>query len=380
MKTFNLGKMHEATQLTRAGRLNEALAVLQAATMDTTGAPASSRILIDGEILSKWDQPIKRATDVPELLRPFEGATLPGSPRQAFRPEDTAPAEGRYISRTYSNSEGTRAYKLYTPKNCDDGPSPLIVMLHGCTQSADDFAVGTRMNFVAEAHGCFVVYPEQPQAANASKCWNWFRLADQARERGEPSLVAGITREVMNDYDIDQTRIYIAGLSAGGAFAAIMGEAYPDLYTAVGVHSGLACGSAHDVTSAFAAMRGGANKVAIQAAAQAKPTIVFHGDKDSTVHPCNGANVIARVASNKSFAVRTERLSTADGMRFSHSAYRDASGASILELWELHGAGHSWSGGSKVGSFTNEKGPDASKEMVRFFLQHRQSPGQSANY
>jgi poly(hydroxyalkanoate) depolymerase family esterase len=233
------------------------------------------------------------------------------------------------------------------------------------------------MNFVAEARGCFVVYPEQPQAANASKCWNWFRLGDQARGRGEPSLIAGITREVVEEHGIDRARIYVAGLSAGGAAAAIMGEVYSDLYAAVGVHSGLACGSAHDVASAFTAMRGGGNKIISRAPPLlAKPTIVFHGDKDATVHPCNGAKVIARVAAEANFQTQTVRKSSPTGDSFSHTVHRDASGVGILELWELHGAGHCWSGGSPAGSFTSPDGPDASNEMLRFFLEHRLSPPQ----
>ena len=251
MKTFDLGKMHEATLLTRAGRLNEALAVLQAAT-GATMARHSTPEIIEGEIVSDQETPIEFPRVAPHLLRAFDGSKLPGARRRALQIADVAPEEGRYISGSFSNSEGTRSFKLYIPAVRDAGARPLIIMLHGCTQSADDFAAGTRMNFAAEADGCFVVYPEQPQAANASKCWNWFRPGDQTRGRGEPSLIAGITQQVVQDYDIDQARIYVAGLSAGAAAAAIMGEVYPDLYAAVGVHSGLACGSAHDITSALA--------------------------------------------------------------------------------------------------------------------------------
>jgi poly(hydroxyalkanoate) depolymerase family esterase len=374
MKTFDLEKMREATRLTRAGRLNDALAVLQVATMGVTTASRSTLEVIDGEIVSDQEVPIELSAVVPRLLRPFGEAKLPGARRPALQMPDIAPEGGRYISGSFSNSEGTRCYRLYIPTNRDSGPRPLIVMLHGCTQSADDFAAGTRMNFAAEAQGCFVVYPEQPQAANASKCWNWFRLGDQVRGRGEPSLIAGITRQVVEMHDIDQARIYVAGLSAGGAAAAIMGEAYSDLYAAVGVHSGLACGSAHDVTSAFTAMRGGGGDINGRAQGPAKPTIVFHGDKDATVHPCNGAKVIARVAADANFKTQTVHKRLPTGHKFSHTVHRDASELGVLELWELHGAGHSWSGGSQAGSFTSVDGPDASKEMLRFFLQHRLPP------
>lgn len=311
---------------------------------------------------------------VPNLRHPFDGMKLPSSRRHELRPQDTRPAAGQYVDGSFANSEGTRAYKLYIPSIRDAGPRPLIVMLHGCTQSADDFAAGTRMNFVAEARGCFVVYPEQSQAANASKCWNWFRPGDQARGRGEPSMIAGITHEIVETHDIDRARIYVAGLSAGGAAAAIMGEVYSDLYAAVGVHSGLACGSAHDVASAFTAMRGTRNLSTTRAALPAKPTIVFHGDSDATVHPCNGAKVISRIAVDAKLKTQTVRKSSPSGTSFSHTVHRDVSGLSVLELWELHGAGHSWSGGSPAGSFTSADGPDASKEMLSFFLKHRLSP------
>jgi poly(hydroxyalkanoate) depolymerase family esterase len=216
-------------------------------------------------------------------------------------------------------------------------------MLHGCAQSADDFAAGTRMNFAAEGRGCFVVYPEQPQTANASKCWNWFRSSDQSRDRGEPALIAGITRKVMKDHLIDPQRVYVAGLSAGGAAAAIMGEAYPDLYAAIGVHSGLACGSARDLPFAFAAMRGQASLKSLDAPrtnSRVMPTIVFHGDQDKTVHPCNGTRVIAQAGSDEKFSGTTVRKQTASGTTYSHSVKRDADGQSVLELWELHGGGH----------------------------------------
>ncbi len=204
-------------------------------------------------------------------------------------------------------------------------------MLHGCLQSADDFAAGTRMNFAAEESSCFVVYPEQPAAANASKCWNWFKQSDQRRGRGEPALIAGITRQIMNDYRIDARRIYIAGLSAGGAAAATMGETYPDLYAAVGVHSGLACGAARDLPSAFAAMSGHgpvrANPSGVHTRRrQALPTIVFHGDRDTTVHPRNGTEVIARANTGEHSDASVEREMASSGRRYTRSIQRDAEG------------------------------------------------------
>jgi poly(hydroxyalkanoate) depolymerase family esterase len=379
MRHLDRAHMLEAARLTQAGRLAEATALLQRALGGDTGAtsptPDTSSMLhmplIAGAAIVS--EPASARASVPTPLD--WKAKLPGQLGRRVQPSDIAPSAGRYLSGSYSNAAGSRSYKLYIPSRQDDLPRPLIVMLHGCMQSADDFAAGTRMNFAAEQFGCFVVYPEQPQAANASKCWNWFRAGDQTRDRGEPALIAGITRQIMKDHNIDPSRVYVAGLSAGGAAAAIMGEAYPELYAAVGVHSGLACGSAQDLPSAFKAMRGQATPQSVDGirGMVPKPTIVFHGDQDSTVHPSNGSKVITRANGDAQLRAATARKTADSGHHYSHTVRHDAEGRSIIELWELHGAGHAWSGGSPAGSFTNPNGPDATQEMLRFFLDHRRS-------
>ncbi|MGY8524397.1 extracellular catalytic domain type 1 short-chain-length polyhydroxyalkanoate depolymerase [Paracidovorax citrulli] len=285
-----------------------------------------------------------------------------------------AQAIGHFSEHTYSNHAGQRAYKVYTPAS---RPSierlPLIVMLHGCTQDADDFAAGTRMNALADKLGFIVVYPIQPATANPSKCWNWFRPGDQKTGHGEPSIIAGITREVIDRHRVDPNRVYVAGLSAGGAMAAVMIQSYPDLFAAAGVHSGLPAGCAHDLPSALAAMKGGkgvgpSRRGVVPPAKPVRPLIVFHGDADHTVCQSNGARLIEPYRQT-SQGKRTERNSPGAGRAYTHEKSTSAGGVDG-EYWLIHGAGHAWAGGDLDGSYTDPKGPDASAEMLRFFLAH----------
>ena len=395
----------EATRLTRAGQLAEATALLQRMLRSGSAAETGARPFGPENAIDVTPQrpepphhrpapglereaeaapaasaasPLARPR-LPQALRDLvgrfgRGAELrgPASPARAHGP-DVLPPGGRFLTASYSAEAGTRAYKLYVPSGYRGQPLPLIVMLHGCTQSADDFAAGTRMNAVAEEHACFVAYPEQAQSANSSRCWNWFNPADQQRAAGEPSLIAGLTRQVMRDYAIDARRIYVAGLSAGGAAAAILGDAYPDLYAAIGVHSGLACGAARDLPSAFAAMRQGGAASFRQDGGDRPPAIVFHGDSDATVHPRN-AEQVARQFHPDDGAPSLQRLTDGGrapgGRAYTRTRHLDAEGRTAMEVWLVHGAGHAWAGGSAAGSFTDPEGPDATREMVRFLLQH----------
>jgi poly(hydroxyalkanoate) depolymerase family esterase len=432
-------KMVEATRLTRAGRLIEATALLQRmlraeprpdmtiGTADDTAHAGGEALIIDAAAKSEeTDRPPSSVGNSRTACPPFAGAATTAQPNifrrlgallRAGRPgaglglpglvqpapartSDIVPAGGKFIEAKYSNPAGTRAYKLYIPSGYRGQACPLVVMLHGCTQSPDDFAAGTRMNLIAEEQTCLVVYPAQVSEANAAKCWNWFRASDQRRGQGEPSLIAGITRQVMRLYSVDPRRVYIAGLSAGAAAAAVMGATYPDLYAAIGVHSGLAWGAASDLPSAFSAMRQGDSRHVdlrqgdlqhddlrhgdLPASSRsgdistvlerwsAVPTIVFHGDRDNIVHPRNGDHVIAQKRTT-SLQKKVHRARVPGGHAYTRTIHTDASGRAILEHWVIHGAGHAWSGGSPAGSYTDPQGPDAAREMLRFFLDHSNS-------
>ena len=299
--------------------------------------------------------------------------TQPGAQAPGDRGPGHASLPGQFTSHDFSNQAGTRTYKLYVPSGhapASGRPAPLVVMLHGCTQSPDDFAAGTRMNELAEQHGFLVAYPAQAANANGSKCWNWFRAEDQARDRGEPSIIAGITREIATRHGVDTRRIYVAGLSAGAAMAVILGATYPELYSAVGAHSGLAYGAARDMPSAFGAMKSGTSR-GHTLARQSVPTIVFHGDGDHTVDAKNGAAIVEQALAGRPEArlhTSVESGKSAAGRAHRRTVHADAAGHAVVEDWVLHGGAHAWSGGSPAGSFTDAAGPDASAEMVRFFL------------
>jgi len=280
------------------------------------------------------------------------------------RPPPPVASGARYETRVHTGPAGQRSCKLYIPSKYAGQPVPLLVMLHGCGQSPDDFALGTRMNELAEEQVFVVAYPEQARSANVSKCWNWFREDDQKRGQGEPSLIAGIAREIMGNLRIDPARVYVAGLSAGGSAAAVLGATYPDLFKGVGVHSGLACGAARDLPTALIAMKTGAPSPRRFGGV---PTIVFHGDDDKTVHPANGDAVIAQAKTGDAGPRVDGGL--CGGLRYTRLVYADDSGLPMQEHWILHGAGHAWSGGNESGSFTDPRGPDASREMMRFFRQ-----------
>lgn len=361
-----LASMHEAMHLLQTAGPMEATAVIQRALRNPTPAATApaERAPMPAQVV-QWLLTDNTSQARPEVPKPAPAATP--------RPTPQAAAPGHFSRHTFANQAGQRSYKLYVPAGDTARPMPLVVMLHGCTQDADDFAAGTRMNQLADELGFAVVYPIQPRSANTSKCWNWFRPGDQEAGRGEPSILAGITREVMASHRIDPDRVYVAGLSAGGAMAAVMIERYPELFAAAGVHSGLPAGSAHDLPSALGAMKGGtgigaSKRGTAPPARPVRPLIVFHGDADHTVNVVNAARLIAPYEQGAS-----QRQTVRETARAGHAYTREviaAPGGVDAEYWLIHGAGHAWAGGASAGSYTDAKGPDASREMLRFFLAH----------
>ena len=404
--------MIEATQLTRSGQLQAATQAIQRALRSGSMKEFASGDLASPELAKRsslFPGPEGRII-LDGLTRVVDTATAtatattsePNTQASAHRESTVAPAnrseaevhyvEPSKVSRASGDAQAelwidgsfthqgrTLSYKLFVPSvvaGAVPTALPLVLMLHGCTQGASDFASGTQMNALAREHGVVVLYPEQTQHANSQKCWNWFKPQHQQRGRGEPAVLAALTQAITAKYDVDATRVYVAGLSAGGAMADIVGHCYPEIFAAVGVHSGLPSGSAKDLISALAVMRHGARAMSNSGGGSAPPTIVFHGDADSTVDRSNGAAIIKAVRQTdagtprgNTVPVSTEGCS-ANGQRFTRTVYEDAAGRGHAEYWQLHGAGHAWSGGSVDGSYTDPTGVDASAEMLRFFMSH----------
>ncbi|ART80651.1 extracellular catalytic domain type 1 short-chain-length polyhydroxyalkanoate depolymerase [Oceanisphaera avium] len=421
-----MAHLQQATRLTNAGQLQQATALIQRALQGKPVAQTAARSAdftdgalfegqcyeVDKEEIESNHGPSKRAKKsatnrehaADEAVTPpwsgaFAGESaseltkvgLGGVSKQwrdtlsglkVKQPSPALPEGATFNNATFANAAGSRDYKLYVPSSYQGQALPLVVMLHGCTQNPDDFAAGTGMNLLAEKTPCLVLYPAQRGSANHSRCWNWFKPSDQRRDAGEPAIIADMTRQIIKEYRLDKQRVYVAGLSAGGAMATTLAQLYPELYAAVGVHSGLPYGVAQDMPSALAAMQGSASPLAGLNQSRSRavngekiPAIIFHGDQDSTVHPSNGERVAAQYLAGAALSPsktqpqqRTGKV--AKGRSYTCTVHSHSNGKSLLELWSIHGGAHAWAGGDSAGSYTDPKGPNASREMLRFFLAH----------
>lgn len=354
-----------ATLLTREGRLREATELIQSTLAGTAARPARDP-----------HQAAARAPDVIDV--PFRELGTDAQRLGTHAPAASGAREASFTSHVFAHEGHRWRYRLYEPTRANPALLlPVVVMLHGCKQDAEDFARGTAMNEVAQGEGFLVLYPEQRRKSNQMGCWNWFEPQHQRRDGGEPGMIAALVRSVLSAHGGDPGRVYVAGLSAGGAMAATLADLYPELFAAVGVHSGLPARAAHDMPSAFQAMRK-ANLRGSSPSTAAIPTVVFHGTADTTVAAGNGDAVIDRqLAAHRAAGVPLERRDVAvdgRGRAAARVQWVDAGGQAVLEHWRVAGGPHAWSGGRAEGSFTDPRGPDASRAMAEFFLRHRNAP------
>jgi poly(hydroxyalkanoate) depolymerase family esterase len=386
MRLMQAGDLHAATQAIQRGLTASADAAAQRSRHVTPATASPRGDCIDGEFrviddgngsaqpaahTRRHAAPSRRPWPHPAAKRPrMHPGIAPGARRKQHSDTDDACFKQHH----FSCDAGELDYKLYIPAGLDTANAPLLLMLHGCTQTPDDFARGTRMNRLAVEHGHVVAWPAQSLERNQNRCWNWFRGSDQQRGHGEPAMLAALARHVVATHRLDAQRVYVAGLSAGGAMAAVLASTHPDVFAAIGVHSGLPIGLASDVPSAFAAMRksGGRRRRPAPSGSDPVPAIVFHGDGDTIVHPRNGDGVIDQSLGHCNQTDPAdpgciERGTAVGGRRYTRTLHRTADGRVAAEHWVVHGAAHAWAGGDAAGSYTDPGGPDASAEMLRFF-------------
>jgi poly(hydroxyalkanoate) depolymerase family esterase len=312
--------------------------------------------------------PRRRLGDVLHVLRDARSIVQ----RHSFAPEtaQTEALDERFISRNFRSAAGSLNYRLYLPADRSGRDLSLLLMLHGCTQNPEDFAVGTQMNALADEFGLIVAYPRQPRSANPSSCWNWFDKRHQQRGAGEPAKLAGLAQALAGEFGVRKEQIFAAGLSAGGAMAEVLAATYPDVFNAIGVHSGLAYQAASDVPSALAAMKGTAAATPTHGGVGAIDCrkIIFHGGSDATVHPANAERILDQVRSGSRVLKQIDLDWEIEGGRVNRTVLQDNEGRAVVEQWFVEGGGHAWFGGDSRGTYTQKVGLDASRVMVRFFL------------
>ncbi len=362
MRPANLNKATRSLQKAMTGLMVESAFAPLAALKPKTAKPRRAAVPKAGRTLGVVLSQLR----VAQSLMPGAMSRSAGT-----KVSPGVPSGAQYLARKHRIAAGSRSYKLYLPASQPKRPKGLILMLHGCNQTPDDFALGTHMNALAEKNGLAIAYPAQTGGHNAASCWNWFKPGNQFRGAGEPAILASLTRKLMKEFGLCRDAVFVAGLSAGGAMAAILADVYPDVFSAAGVHSGLARGAAREVISATSAMRSGGASVGIAPAIAGRSNpvrrIIFQGDADRTVHPSNASMIVAAAVGDAAVPTKVGKR-TVRGRGYARSDFTGSDGADLLELWMIEGAGHAWSGGRAAGSYTDSKGPDASAHMIRFFL------------
>lgn len=369
--------MRRANRVTRLTKSVKATRAVHKAMTDLVVTSALSPLVTINSSLTKQrkirssrvGQPLSAVVRQLRAVRSLLQGPLAGSKKPRNVPR--IPHGAQYLNRTYRSKFGSRGYRLYLPASEPNQPKGLILMLHGCNQTPDDFALGTNMNALAEKHGLVLAYPAQTRRHNAASCWNWFKPGNQVRGMGEPAILAALTRKLMREFGLGRDVVFVAGLSAGGAMATILADVYPDVFSAAGVHSGLARGAAYDVLSAMSAMQSGSAfdgfAPVVTLPSRRVRRIIFQGDHDSTVHPSNASMIVESVMGRDAMPTKIGKRSVR-GRGYERSDFGGSDGAAQVELWMIEGAGHAWSGGRAAGSYTDNKGPDASAQMIRFFL------------
>jgi poly(hydroxyalkanoate) depolymerase family esterase len=368
MKPRLLDAMGEALSLVRQSNVAEATALLRRALSGE--APQGRDSASDAQPLlppaPAFAPPPRRPLG--EVLRALR--TRPAVPGGAPEAEPAHDFGERFLKRVHRGPAGSLTFRLYVPADRERRELALVLMLHGCTQNPEDFALGTQMNDLAEEFGLIVAYPHQPRRANPSGCWNWFDRRHQNRGSGEPAKLAGLAQALAKEFGVGQERIFAAGLSAGGAMAEVLAATYPDVFAAVGVHSGLPYRSAVDVPSAFAAMKGTAAVNSSSPAANDRRCrkIIIHGGADLTVNSVNGERILDQAERGDTTLKRIDLDWEGEGGRVRRTVLEDAEGRPVVEHLFVEGGGHAWYGGDPRGSYTQAVGLDASRVMVRFFL------------
>ncbi len=294
---------------------------------------------------------------------------------------------GRWIRRRYTGTAGTRLYDVYVPGGARRGRMPMVLLLHGCRQTGTDFGRDSGFAELADTAGFVLVMPRQEVQHQLQRCWRWYDAEHQQRDEGEPAILRGIVDDVplvLPGGRIDRRRVFVAGLSAGGAMALILATTYPDVFAAAGVHSATAYRSATRGVNALGAMAARGAGPDSGAAGRMAPVVLLHGTDDAIVRPPNADRIVDQWLASRRGAVNgpgraavrplaSTKALVVGGRRCLRTRWYTVGGRRVLEYWRVDGLGHAWSGGSARAAFIDRAGPSAAQVMWTFFGKHRGS-------